>query len=508
VTVEMDTVTRADVSKAALARHSFRSYTDFVHGWVPRPHQEIWFTALQALAEGRLKSGLWVNGVAMTLAEDREPTTKLMIVAPPAAGKSDTANEYMGWTIGRALMKGQTPQAGIVAYGDEPATDRSVAIRDNIAFNDAYRLVFPLAVPDKAKGWSGHSWFLQRADPGKKDPTLRAAGIEGGILSYRFPTIILIDDPHDRRTVESQMQKDSVWKTWQSTIRTRGQAEITPIVLICTRWADDDLAGRLMDVEGDWCIIRTTALVPEDAEEGDQETYWPAEITDRGDPVGISTAALLKLRVQMGEDFPTQYMASPPSLTGDLFRWWTYCTEPAVQEVERVYQFWDTAFNETKRSAYNVMVEMWKLLDGRVYIARVFREKMEMPRLLKKAVELYQETATRFTESKVLAIVEGKASGHSLVQMLRGVFPIDARDIPQQDLRDRAKLISPWFESRHVLLPAGWAPWKELYEKELRGYPRTQYTDQVAATVLGIEYLYPREARGRPVPDRNYYWEN
>jgi len=96
--------------------------------------------------------------------------------------------------------------------------------------------------------------------------------------------------------------------------------------------------------------------------------------------------------------------------------------------------------------------------------------------------------------------VEGKASGHSMVQMLRGVIPIDTWDIPKLDLVDRAKLSSVYFESRHVLMPGEWHAWKEPYEKELRGFPRTKYRDQVAMTCLATEYLYPQGARGRPRP--------
>lgn len=507
----LESLTKEDLHEAIRARHSFRSYTQFVHGWEPRPHQEIWWTALQALTDGNLLSGLWINGVAQTPLDDRVPTRKLMIVAPPASGKSDTANEFTGFTIGRATNMGRIPQFGIVAYGDEPAGDRSVAIRDNIQFNDAYRLVFPFAVPDLKKGWSGHKWFLQRDDPAKKDATLVAAGINGGILSYRFPTGILIDDPHDRRTIANQTQKDEVWLTWKSTIRTRAQ-EDTPIFLICTRWADDDLAGRLMDIEGDWCILRTTALQPEvDPEQEDmveQHTYWEPERLPTGELVGASTEYLKNLKIQMGEDFLTQYMASPPSLIGDVFKWWHYGSKPVHQEVETIYQFWDTASNKTKRSAFSAMVEMWHLKNGRVYFNKVFREKMETPRLLKEVVRLFHEAATDHGEKRVVVLVEGKANGHAVAQILRSAIAIRALDIPQEDLMDRAKLISVYFQTGQVYLPNGWEPWKEPYEKEMRAAPRTQYLDQVAATVLGLEYIYPRAARGRPQPVEQIYWEN
>jgi predicted phage terminase large subunit-like protein len=260
-----------------------------------------------------------------------------------------------------------------------------------------------------------------------------------------------------------------------------------------------------MEEEGDWCIIRTTALVPEEEEEGMRETAWPPEEIAPGEVLGISTKGLLNYERTLGDDFLTQFMVAPPYSRGDLFKWWNYHSpRPHPQEVTAVRQFWDTAFNETKRSAYSVMGTWLKLTDGRVYLDYVLREKMEMPRLLRATVEEYQKAESEFGQGNVLVKVEGKASGHSLVQMLRGVIPIDTQDIPKLALVDRAKLKSPYFESRHVLLPAEWRSWKEPYEKELRGFPRSKYRDQVAMTILALEYLYPEGARGRPVPWTEY----
>lgn len=501
-------VTTELIEQAALARLSFRAYTKLAYGWEPRVHQEPWWSAFQALGDGTLTTGTWVNGVAQTPKEEREPTNKLAIISFPESGKSDTANEWAAWMIGRSLMKGHIPQCGIVSYGDDVAKDRSVAIRDFVGQDEAYKLIFSrdgqaLAVPAPGKGWAGHEWFLHRDDLGKKDPTMRAAGINGGIWAYRMPTFIILDDPHDIRSIESQTEKDRVWNTWASTIRSRAR-EKTPIVLICTRWADDDLAGRLMEVEGDWCVIRTTALVPEleeDLEAGqEQVSAWPPEELTAGEIVGTSTEGLFRYQRSMQEYFETQYMARPPHLKGDLFKWWTFGPHPGLQQVDRVYQFWDTAFNETKRSAYNVMTQFLKLKNGQAYLEYVYREKLEFPSLLTKCRDLFLEAEGIYGEGNVVSVVEGKASGQSLVQMLSTVINIKKRDIPRQDLVDRAKIISVHFEVGHIILPEEWQPWKDTYMKELKSFPRVRWKDQVAATVLGVEYMYPRTARGRPRP--------
>src|SRR3972149_103076 len=186
------------IEKAARSGLYFRDFTEFVHCWKARPHQETWFDALQQLADGVL------------LDKKGHPTRKLMILAPPGSGKTDTMIEFNAWLIGRDLLAGNMPQLGYVSYSDDVAMIRSLAIRETIEFSEKYQMVFPMAAPNKDKRWSAHEWFLWREDVSKKDPTFRSAGVTGGILSYRFPTMITIDDPHDPKNMKTTHQKDEV----------------------------------------------------------------------------------------------------------------------------------------------------------------------------------------------------------------------------------------------------------------------------------------------------------
>ena len=74
----------------------------------------------------------------------------------------------------------------------------------------------------------------------------------------------MIDDPFkDREEADSETIRDKVYNWYTSTLRTRlmpGGA----IVIIQTRWHDDDLAGRLIEAQqGDgekWEILELKAL--------------------------------------------------------------------------------------------------------------------------------------------------------------------------------------------------------------------------------------------------------
>lgn len=96
-----------------------------------------------------------------------------------------------------------------------------------------------------------------------------AAGV-GTAITGRGANIALIDDPlKDREEADSQRRRDLVWDWYRSTLFTRlmpGGA----VVLIQTRWHEDDLAGRLLEAEGDqWDVLDLPAISKQN------EALWP-----------------------------------------------------------------------------------------------------------------------------------------------------------------------------------------------------------------------------------------
>ena len=90
---------------------------------------------------------------------------------------------------------------------------------------------------------------------------------------------LIIDDPlKNREEADSRLMRDKLWDWYASTAYTRlmpGGA----VVLIQTRWHEDDLAGRLLNGEEQWEVVSLPAI----AEPGDAlgrregEALWPAK---------------------------------------------------------------------------------------------------------------------------------------------------------------------------------------------------------------------------------------
>ena len=471
------------------ARFDLLAYLRHVHNWEPREHQLLWVNALQKLADGELTDA------------EGKPCNKLLILAPPGSGKTDTVCQFTSWYIGKTVFFGGTPQVGYLSYSDTVAWKRSVAIRDTIAGVARFRDVFPTALPAKDKGWGQDEWFLQRADVSKKDPTFRGAGFGGSILSYRFPHLIVIDDPHgaeSTRSASETLSRDKTWDLWNTVVKTRG-TEYTPIVMICTRFAQDDLAGRIMGLEKGWHVIRTSALVP--MPYGGERSYCEPQLTNDGTPFGVSIEELYAKREVNAESFMTQYMCLPPSEAGEIFKWWQFEDRPDREQVQRVYQFWDTATYGKNDSDYNAMVEMVYLKDGHAYINSVFHARIDTPTLLERVATEYQRAYDEWGHRPIVK-VENKNNGGAVVALLTKMsgMPISGYDPKNTKLEDRAAAVTPYTDGR-VWFPREWTPWKDKYITQLKAFPRggRHEDDMVSATVMGLEYIFT-QSKGRPRP--------
>src|SRR5581483_7399197 len=80
----------------------------------------------------------------------------------------------------------------------------------------------------------------------------------------RRADLVIIDDPvKSQAEADSPILRDRIWSWYRSDLTTRLKPN-GRVVLIMTRWHEDDLAGRLLAQDaGEWNIIRLPALAEE-----------------------------------------------------------------------------------------------------------------------------------------------------------------------------------------------------------------------------------------------------
>lgn len=184
-------------------------------------------------------------------AVERGEIKRLMITMPPRHGKSELASRrFPAWYLGRNHDK----QIIAASYNSDLASDFGREVR-NIVASPEFSKLFKTSLSADSK--AANRWHTDSGG------MYVAAGV-GTAITGRGADILLIDDPFkDRQEADSEVTRQRVWDWYTSTAYTRlmpGGA----IIVINTRWHDDDLSGKLlaeMENGGDvWDVLSLPAI--------------------------------------------------------------------------------------------------------------------------------------------------------------------------------------------------------------------------------------------------------
>lgn len=292
----------------------------------------------------------------------KEGIGRLIIEMPPRHGKTMTASRlYPIWHLGR----NPNHRVIMVSYGSDLVEKSSRAAR-NFIDSEYYQAVFPDRRLDPASR-SVNSWDLARYEGG-----MDAIGIGGGATG-KGAHILIVDDPiKNRAEAESKTYRDKVYSAFLDDLYTRLEPG-GAIIVIMTRWHEDDLVGRLLRYqEGEWTRLRLPAF----AEPGDPlgrhegAALWP----DR-----YPAEVLKKNQTALGPySFASLYQQSPQPGSGGLFKleyFEPYRTEapPLIQRV----RFWDLAMSEKTSADYTVGLLYGLDADAHRYVLDVARAQVD-----------------------------------------------------------------------------------------------------------------------------------
>jgi len=234
----------AELAKRELARRHLKEFVlynfdDFKLNW----HHEIFFQKLEAVERGEIK--------------------RIMFFLPPRHSKSEIGSiQFPAWFIG----KNRNRHIIEASYSADLAVEFGRQTR-NLVKSQKFQNIFngvQLAEDSEAKG----KWNTNGRG------AYNAVGV-GGATTGKGADLLVIDDPvKNRQDAESEVIRENIWNWYRSTARTR----LSPsgaIVLIMTRWHDDDLAGRILRKPAGWEIISFPAIAEKDEEYRKQgEALW------------------------------------------------------------------------------------------------------------------------------------------------------------------------------------------------------------------------------------------
>ena len=452
--------------------------------------KENYCSYMQLVYHGRWKRAKHLDLLCEILEEvERGDIERLIITMPPRHGKSMTVTEsFPSWFIGR------NPERRVieVSYGSELAQKFGLSNRRKI--EEFGMDIFGIRV--SSENASKTNWGLVEYSGG-----MISAGI-GGSITGQGADLLIIDDPiKNRGEAESQTFRERIWSEWQDTLSSR----LHPggkVIVIMTRWHEDDLVGRLLAQDNSWYLINLPAVAEENDILGREvgQLLWPEH--------GYDKKWSIREKANKGSrSWESLYQGHPHPSDGNLFRQSMFrrfkITGNCYKVDEKIYdklackifQTCDVAGSKKTSADYFVLGTFALCPNGELLALEIFRERLEgpdQPALIRRKFEEYKP---------VLIGVESANMGLTLYQQLRrsGLPVIELR--PDADKYTRAIPAAARYEAGAVYHLEG-AYWLNDLEAELLAFPNGMHDDQVDVISYAVfmhswGYLNEKKRGGR-----------
>lgn len=434
-----------DVAPISLSDFKRRMYRPYIH------------TNYQALLDAKLAQ---VERYVAT--GGAEGIGRLMIFMPPRHGKSMTVSKlFPAWFIGRNPDKRMI----MASYGATLAQRNSRFVRNMVKTDRYHELFSDVALAQDTA--SAAEWDIAGHEGGAI-----AAGIGGGITGHGAH-LLIIDDPFKSRAeAESPTYRENI-KEWYGDAYTRLEEPGGAVILMHTRWHEDDLAGYLLNESTDhWEVLNLPAEALDDDPLGREPgaALWPERY-------GLDK--LVKIAETLGEyRYGAEYQQSPKPKSGGLFDAQLIKVVDVAPDCKRVVRFYDLAVTKKKTSDYTVGLLLGITEDEAPVILHVWREQKTAPEV-QDAIAQNAKT----DGPKVRIRLEAEKAGIIALDYLlrdprmRG-YSIDAIP-PDGDKYTRAGPIAARVRGQRVMIVRG--DWNRTFLDELSMFPNAAHDDQVDA---------------------------
>jgi predicted phage terminase large subunit-like protein len=332
-----------EARNAEAAQADMAEYARLVLEIEPAAHHQLMIDALQ-----EVEAGLW---------------DFLLIMCPPGSAKSTYGSVlFPSWYLGR------NPNKCVIAasHTGELAERFGRKVRNLVGGTEQAK-VFPkckLSADSTAAGrWDtteGGEYF--------------AAGV-GGSITGRRADLAIIDDPvKSREDADSETIREKQWAWWRDDLTTRLKPGAA-VVLIMTRWHEDDLAGRLLkDLEGSKSRVKIIRL-PMLAQDNDALGRNP------GDPLWPEwfTQQMIDQAQREPRTWSALYQQEPRPIGGGEFKieWMSYWKrQPAA--TNKVILVDPSSGRSKKRGDFTSMWVVGVGPDGNDYVLDGVRDRLNL----------------------------------------------------------------------------------------------------------------------------------
>jgi len=400
---------------------------------------------------------------------DEKKSPRLMLFMPPRHGKSTLASiAFPAWHLGRH------PNHEFIScsYSGSLAMGFSRKVR-SLLRDPSYKTAFKTRLDPDSQ--SAEAWLTTNGGG------YVAAGVGGGITG-KGAHVLVIDDPvKNREDAESANNREANWDWYTSTAYTR-LAPGGGVLVILTRWHDDDLAGKLLNAaqEGgdEWTVVKYPAIAEEEEEfRGHGEALHPER---------YDVEALQRIQRAVGpRDWSALYQQNPVADDGDYFsRDMIQYFDPEDIDLDRMkfYCAWDLAIGKKDRNDYSVGMVVGIDEMEHIFVVDVVRGRFDGFELVEQILDMYETW-----RPSIVGIEKGHiemALGPFLEKRVRerGLYEAYFKDLKtgRRDKEARARAIQGRMQQGMVHFPKNEVFTGPLIAELLR-FPNGVHDDQVDA---------------------------
>ena len=460
--------------KQELAKRHYKHYVEYVHEgrYVHARHTLFLCEILQTAIE---KKKLMRSGDIKT------ENQYIAINLPPRHGKSMTITETLP-----SYYLGQFEHDRVI----------------EISYNDTFANKFGKKNREKVERFGKELFDLEINNRSSASDNWQINNLVGGMISRgalsgitgEGADLMIIDDPiKNREEANSEVYRGKLWDEWIDSFSTRLHPGAI-VILILTRWHEDDLQGRLLNPEyGDPLNWQVYNLPLECDDENDTlereigEALWPERY-------GIE---FIEERKKYPSSFNSLYQGRPTAQEGNMLKraWWRYYD--VLPQMAMTILSVDATFKDGEDSDF-VSLQVWGKLEADMYLIDRVKAKMNFPTTLQAIRNLLVK------HPKIaLKLVEDKANGPAIISMLQHEIGGFVGVNPEGGKVARVNAVSPYIESGNVYLPRH-EPFTHDFVEECASFPNGKNDDDVDAMSQALNrfiYFKPKYKEEQKKPE-------
>ena len=389
------------------------------------------------------------------------PYEILIITTPPQHGKSQSITETLpSWYLGKH------PDNHVI----------------EISYNQEFAINFGRANRRKIQEFGDEVFGITLASDSNRNVEFGISDHVGGMLSSGIGTavtgkrcnLMIIDDPvKNKAEAFSKSRRDLLYHEWTMSFKTR-LAPHSKVILIMTRWHEDDLAGRLLEAEENVKLLR----FPCECEDEDDvlhrhigDALCP-EIGKDNEWLKLYKASMVSTEGTMA--WNAMFQGRPSAMEGNVIQrdWWAKYKSSELPSINTWVMSVDASFKDEDQSDY-VAIQVWGKVGHNIYLIDAVKKHLNFPDTI---MEIRRLRAT-YPDCKT-TLIEDRANGSAIITMLRremsGIIAIQ----PIGSKMARVQAVLGAIESGSIWVPEDKRFTADFID-ECSSFPNAAHDDQV-----------------------------